>query len=91
MKPLVTVTYGGLSAAGLGARRVRPVLVRLADRFQLALGADGPPLRLVTRADGGLALVDPERDAFAREYGGLSRPAQPRLGPAADRILGGLA
>ncbi len=91
MKPLITVTYGGLSAAGLGARRVRPVLIRLADRVQLALGADGPPLRLVTRADGGLALVDPAQDAFAREYGAPGRPARPRLGPAADRIRGGLA
>jgi hypothetical protein len=91
VKPVVSVTYGGLSAAGLAARRIRPVLVRLADRFQLALGEDGPPLRLVTRTDGGLALVDPAQDAFAREYGAVGRPAAPRLGPAADRIRGGLA
>ncbi|MCZ8314351.1 hypothetical protein [Phreatobacter sp.] len=91
MKPLVTVAYGGLSGIGRLPRWTTPFLVRLADRFLIAAANEGPPLRLVTRADGGLALVDPATDAFAREYGATGRPATPRLGPAADRIRGGLA
>ena len=59
MKPIVTVAYGGLSGLGRLPRWTTPFLVRLADRFQLSAANEGPPLRLVTRADGGLALVDP--------------------------------
>ncbi len=91
MKPIVTVAYGGLSATRPAPGWTRPFLVRLADRFLIAAANDGPPLRLVTTADGGLALVDPAADAFAREYGAVGRPATPRLGPAADRVRGGLA
>jgi len=91
MKPIVTVAYGGLSGMGRLPRWTAPFLVRLADRFQLAAANEGPPLRLVSRADGGLALIDPAVDAFDREFGALDRPAAPRLGPVADRIRGGLA
>lgn len=89
MKPSVTVAYGGLSADARLPGWTTPFLVRLADRFRTEAANGGPPVRLVRRDGGGLALVDASDDAFAREFGTQGRPAAPRLGPAADRVRAG--
>jgi hypothetical protein len=89
VKPLVTVAYGGLSADARLPGWTMPFIVRLADRFVVqAANAGGPPLKVV---HGGrtLSVVDAEEGAFAREFGGLDRPAVPRLGPTAARLRSG--
>jgi hypothetical protein len=86
MKPSVTLAYGGLSADARLPGWTAPFLVRLAERFRSAAAQGGPPVRLVRRDGGGLALVDAGDDPFGREFGTLERPAAPRLGPAADRL-----
>lgn len=89
MKPSVTLAYGGLSADARLPGWTAPFLVRLAERFRSAAAQGGPPVRLVRRDGGGLALVDAGDDAFGREFGTPERPAAPRLGPAADRLRAG--
>lgn len=89
MKPAVTVAFGGLSADARLPGWTTPFLVRLADRFRVEAANGGPPVRLVRRDGGGLALVDAADEAFAREFGTQGRPAAPRLGPAADRVRAG--
>lgn len=88
MKPLVTVEFGGLSADARLPGWTAPFLVRLADRLAAEAANAGPPLAIVS-GEGGLAVVDASADAFAREYGGIGRPADPRLAPAAARLRSG--
>lgn len=88
MKPLVTVAFGGLSADARLPGWTAPFLVRLADRFMLQAANGGPPLRLVAD-EARVAVVDAGEGAFAREFGALGRPADPRLGAAAARLRSG--
>jgi hypothetical protein len=88
--PLITVSYGGLSAEARIARWTHPFLVRVAERIVAAAAAnDASPGLRVVEAGEVVRVVDEAPGAFGREFGSLGRLARPRLGPAAALVRAG--
>lgn len=90
MTPIVTVTYGSLSAEGRVPRWTHPFLVRIAERIVAAAAANDPApgLRVVDTGTE-VRVVDEAPDAFGREFGTLANDPKPRLGPAVRLVRAG--
>ena len=90
MTPIVTVSYGGLSATARVPRWTHPFLVRIAERIAAAASANDPApgLRVVETATS-VRVVDEAPGAFGREFGTLATGAKPRLGPAVRLVRAG--
>ncbi|QCK86631.1 hypothetical protein E8L99_13120 [Phreatobacter aquaticus] len=90
MTPIVTVSYGGLSAATRVPSWTHPFLVRIAERIVTAASANDPaPGLRVVETDTSVRVVDEAPGAFGREFGTLNREAKPRLGPAVRLVRAG--